>query len=126
MTVLAAAAEPNVGWGKLVALLVAAGLFWIGATIHQRWMVMRGQPDSPTAGGVPLEGVKPQVTGPSDPILTPSGVVATKVDHDLDEFVRRNVGKMRRADIIRAGKAKFRRSESTIKRAIRRTKDPKP
>lgn len=127
MNVLAAAVhqEPNEGWGKLVALLVAVGLFWAGTSIYERYLAVKADPDSPTPEGVALEGVKPQINGPTDPNVTPSAAVAVKADPDLDEFVKRNVGRMRRADIIRAGKAQFRKSESTIKRAYKRAKEPK-
>lgn len=126
MTVLAAAtAEPNAGWGKLLALVIAAGVFWIGKTIYERWMSVPGDPHSPTDGAVALEGVKPQVTDPADPVLTPSGEVAKRGEPDLDVFVKRQVGRARPSQIIRAAKAKFGASESTIKRAMRKAKEPK-
>lgn len=126
MIYLAAAHEPNAGWGKLVALLTAAGVFWLGTAIHQRWLTVKDQTLPPTGEGVTLEGVKPQISAGSDPTVNPSAAVAVKADSDLDEFVQSNVGKMRRAEIIRAARAKYRRSESTIKRAIRRASGPKP
>lgn len=128
MTILAAtaAAEPNAGWGKLLGLLTAIALFTLGTTVHKRWLAVKDEPLSPPGEGVALDGVKPQVGAGSDPVLTPSKSVATREEPDLDEFVRRNVGRMRRADIIRTAKARFRRSESTVKRAIRRAKDTTP
>lgn len=131
MTVLAAAStavtqEPNRGWGNLVGLLAAVAVFWVGKSIYERFLQTKdGDPASPLGEGIPLEGVKSQVTGPADPKLTPGGVVAVKAEPDLDSYVKENAGKMRTKDLKRTAAAKFKISESTIKRALRRVRDGK-
>lgn len=122
--ILAATAERH-QVGNFLGLLIAAALIWAGYTVHQRWIRLRDEGLSPTAPATPPEGVKPQISGPVDPGMTPGGVVAKRGDADLDEFVRQQAGKIRRRDLITAATARFGRSESTIKRAIRRAKgDP--
>lgn len=117
-----AATEPNAGWGKLVALLVTAGVFWAGATIHQRYLAVKDQPLSPAGDGVALEGVKSQASTPADPNVTPSEKGSPAGAADLDGFVAQHVGSARPTEIIREARRKFGKSESTVKRAIRRAR----
>lgn len=130
MIILAAVNEPNAGWGKLTAMLVTALLFWIGASIHQRWMTVKDEPLPPSSEGVALEGVKLQVGGgvsdPIDPTVTPSRKGSARGVGDLDVFVGKQVGQARPSQIIRTAKARFSVSEATVKRAIRRARGGKP
>lgn len=67
MTVLAAAAaDPSPGWGKLLALLGAGLLCWAFTVAHGRWKAAKEQ--SPTAGPLAVEGIKPQVSDGVDPV----------------------------------------------------------
>ncbi|WP_431976196.1 hypothetical protein [Micromonospora haikouensis] len=61
---LAAAAEPDRGWGGPIALAIVAAIYVAGATIHAHF---RSTEDpSPTAGGDTGRGVTAQVSAVSD------------------------------------------------------------
>jgi len=113
----------NPGWGKLVAFVLAALLFWAGKSAFERWKGLDQEPLSPTSEGPPAGGVKPQVTDPADPILTPRGRAATVADNDLDVFVETNLERLPRNELKRQAMALFRKSESTIKRRIREARE---
>jgi hypothetical protein len=115
----AAAADPQYGWGKLVALLVAVALFWLGSQAHQRWLSTR--PDhSPTGQPEVSSGVKPQINSGSDTTsdTTPRGAVAVR--KPLDEFVAQQVGKRPTSEIVREAQRRFRASKSTVLRTIKK------
>lgn len=124
MTVVlaATAAEPNAGWGKLLALVITVAVFAAGASAHKRWLAVKGKPLSPVGDGVTPKGINSQASGPADPAVTPSQEVATKADTDLDVFVAEQVGRVRPVDIIEAARARYRVSEATVKRRIRRAR----
>ncbi len=57
------------GWGKLIALLIAVGIFWIGVQVHKRFARVKDgaevNPFSDNANQAP-ETAKPQVATPSE------------------------------------------------------------
>lgn len=145
---LATASEPPAGWGRLVGLLIAIGLFLLGVRIH-RELVARGylKPHSPTGGGSKGQRVKPQVTagsGSDDPTSDPEpeeevseytwGKVSgsgQRVEvtikrpgekgEGLEAWIADRLG-WRTRDIITSARAQWRVSESTVKRALRRVR----
>lgn len=123
LTAAAATTEASPGWGKLVALLVAALLFWAGSTAHTRWEESKKAPLSPTRDAGPMDGVKPQVTGHGDPIGDPLPAAPGRAVKDLDVYVAGRVDKARPAQIIREARRQFGKSEATVKRALRRVRE---
>lgn len=148
MLYLAATAEPQRGWGNITALIGAAAAFWLFTYLWGRW---RGAPAlSPTAPELPAGGgVNPQITAgvdPSDPADDPSRpALGATVAHagtnrvavppaprptpaaghgaDLDTWVAGQVATSRRpVEIISEARTRFRRSEATVKRSIRRAR----
>lgn len=107
--ILAAAAEPNAGWGKLTALVVTGGAFWVGTSIYKR------------VKGIDV-GVKTQVSAGSDPSCEPSRGGAPVKAPGLDEMVRAQLGSRSSSQIIRTAQDRFKVSRSTAKRALRRVK----
>ncbi|MEU4777454.1 hypothetical protein [Micromonospora sp. NPDC023633] len=64
-TLLAAAEEPQRGWGGPIALGIVVVVWIAGATLHDWWMRTRGLP-SPTEGDDPDISVNAQVSAVSD------------------------------------------------------------
>lgn len=122
MTLLAAAQEPDAGWGKLTALLVAGLLFWIGVSMYERYTQVRGKPLPQAAERGALEGVNPQAIEGSDPKMTLSPAASPGGEPDLDGFVRTHAGRARPSKIIKAARKHFGVSESTVKRRLRRAR----
>ena len=121
----AAASEPNAGWGKLSALIITGGAFYVGTNIYKRVKGIEEGPSKalPTAKTArTLNGVKAQVSIGSDPTSDPSQKGSPAGDGDLDELVRSQVGARRPSQIIRTARARLGVSESTVKRAIRRAR----
>jgi len=126
MNALAVAqAEPHAGWGKLIALLTAIGICWIGSSIHQRWMIATGRTEATSSleaqSGAP-GGVKPQVKVGSDPTFDPTQKGSPEVvgkRATVGEWIleRRAAGVGYRA-AIRAAAKKYDISTSTAKRAM--------
>lgn len=121
-TVLAAtAAEPDAGWGKVSALIVAGLVAWGVTSAHQRWTAdKKGLPSSPSAPTP--SGVNPQVSAGSDPTSDPGRKGGAEGAGDLDVFVSGALTRARTNQVIRAAAARFKVSESTVKRAIRRVR----
>lgn len=119
MILAAATHEPNAGWGKLLALVGAAALFWLFTTAHGRYKSVQGKPLPPADEPLALEGVNPQVNNGSDPNLTPSPAPSGEGVTDLDGFVKTHVATARPTHIIKAARTRFGVSESTVKRRIR-------
>ena len=113
----------NPGWGKLVALVLAALLFLFGKSVFERWQKLEKEPLSPTSEGAPMGGVKAQVSDPAEPILTPRGRGSAVGDDDLDVFVETNLERLPRHELKRQAMSLFRKSESTIKRRIREARE---
>jgi hypothetical protein len=64
-----ASANTQPGWGKLVALLIAVGVFWIGVQVHKRYKAVRdGREVNPFSLEEPAgtETEKTQVNTPLD------------------------------------------------------------
>ncbi|OKI52842.1 hypothetical protein [Micromonospora sp. CB01531] len=151
MFTLAAAQEPHRGWGGPVALLIAVAVFITIATLHDVWM-RRGLP-SPTEGDDTEDGVTAQVSKVSDTDdtdrdtnwwgrIVEHGGRRVRVDGpprdealdlELDdeepaETLEEAVDRMDRqgvpyAEIVRRVMADHQVSESTAKRAIRRSRE---
>lgn len=143
MLTLAAAAQPDQGWGNVSALIGAALAFWLFTALYRRW---KAAPDtSPTTGGpLAVEGIKPQLTGggdPFDPADEPAGQEWGAIDRsvgvqrvtvpprtpvrqaaDLDTWVDQQVGQSRPVDIIAEARRRFGKSPATVKRAIKRVR----
>lgn len=119
---LAAAAEQSEGWGKVVALFIAAGVFFLGVNVYERWKKPHTADHSPTAikGGV--SGVKLQVNGRVDPSGDPTSESGSGSSRDLDVFVGQHLGRRPHNQLVREAARRFRASESTVKRAIRKAR----
>ncbi len=115
--VLAAAAEPQAGWGKLIALIAAAVAFWAFTEGHKRWREARQAP-SPTGDGDKQVGAKPQVKV----IGGTNGTSSRKGSQELAVFVGERVGKARTTDIVAQAQRRFRVSRRTALRAVARAK----
>ena len=66
LAVPASATQP--GWGKLVALLIAVGAFWVGVQVHKRFKALReGTEINPFSSGdsQATETKQSQVSTPS-------------------------------------------------------------
>jgi hypothetical protein len=146
------ATNTDPGWGKLLALIITAGLFSLFVGAWGRWRQYRAGTLSPTAAVGALEGVKPQagdLDDPNDPPSDPVGQKWGRIDYpggrsrvavpprnagqpgapagpvpakDLDRWVAKQVGTRSPSQIIREAQRQFRRSPSTVKRSIRRVR----
>lgn len=116
----ATAAQPDAGWGRLVALLVAGLVFWAGAAAHQRFKQTRDNP-SPTALGSGVSGVKPQVSAGPDTTSDTTGRGVRK-GSDLAVFVAQRAGKSPTMDIVREAKRRFGASKSATIRALKQAR----
>lgn len=70
VTILAADANTEPSWAKVIALLVAVGIFWIFTQVHKRRRAVKeGTEINPFSSGAPdgTENDKPQVSAPTDP-----------------------------------------------------------
>lgn len=68
-------ANTQPGWGKLVALLIAVGVFWIGVQVHRRYKaVQEGREVNPFSQEGPEGGqdTKTQVTPPLEGDVKPT------------------------------------------------------
>src|SRR5688572_10127192 len=69
----APATEADAGWGRVLALILAALAFWGATTVHQRWRNEKNQDETPAEHSPALpaaqtpSGIKPQVNAPDDP-----------------------------------------------------------
>jgi hypothetical protein len=126
LTTFAAAPQPTEGWGKLTGLLIAAAVGWLFVKGHQRWQQLHPtsstEPPADTPGGV-----KPQVTACSDPTSDPTPGQGSGQGWEeatpLSQWARDRVGRGDYRATVRAGMIKFKKSEATIKRALRRYKN---
>jgi uncharacterized membrane protein len=146
------ATNTDPGWGKLLALIITAGLFYLFTRVWERVKQYRAGTLSPTAAVTAVEGVKPQAGDLGDPNGPPSGPVGQqwgRIDYpggrsrvavpprnaaqpgvptgpvpakDLDRWVAGQVGTRSPSQIIREAQRRFRRSPSTVKRSIRRVR----
>ena len=60
---LAAAAQPDEGWGKLLAMLGALAVAWLATELHQRWMA-RGDHSPTPPGPRPISGPPAETDDP--------------------------------------------------------------
>lgn len=70
-----ASANTQPGWGKLVALLIAVGVFWIGVQVHKRYKAVRdGQEVNPFSSdaAASAETEKTQVSTPLEGDVMPT------------------------------------------------------
>lgn len=75
VTIAAASANAEPGWGKLLALLIAGGLFWIGVTVHKRVKAVReGREINPFSSDdtQATQNEKTQASTPSQGASTPT------------------------------------------------------
>jgi hypothetical protein len=114
MTLFAAASEPQYGWGKLLALVIASAVFYGFTVAHKRWKSTQETP-SPTPIESGASGVNPQVTASGATGVTTGGKA-------LDVFVGARAGKVRTNDLVREAERRFRVSRRTVLRAISRAK----
>lgn len=118
--VVAAPAEPSAGWGRLVALMVTAALFYAFTQIHKRWKASRENP-SPTDDRKAVTTVKSQVRADSD-----SGdstkVVAARSATNIDTFVAERIGRLTPSQIVREARRRLGTSEASVWRALRRAR----
>jgi hypothetical protein len=115
---LAAAQEPQRGWGNLLGLITAALLFYAFTAIHKRWKATQDNP-SPADGQKALGTVNPQVTAESDSADSGRGVVVRKA-LDIDVHLAENAGKKPTTALVREAAHRFRVSESKAWRRYRR------
>lgn len=117
-------AEKSEGWGKVSGLLIAAGLFYAWTRIHDRWRQAGASSTEPAASAP--GGVKPQVRASSDPTFDPTPEEAREEagerPTELAKWVRDRAGRAGYRATVRAGMARFKVSEATVKRALRRGK----
>lgn len=118
----AAASQPEGGWGRPIALVVAGLVFWLGTEAHKRYRATRKDPSPTPALGSGVSGVKPQVTAGSDTTsdTTPKGAVAVRPP--LEQFVAEQVGRRRTMEIVREAMRRYGVSESKVKRAMRKAR----
>jgi hypothetical protein len=118
----ATSADPQYGWGKLVALFIAVAVFWALTQAHKRWVATREDPSPTPALDSGVTGVKPQVTAGSDTTsdTTPKGVVAVR--SPLDDFVAQQLDKRPTMDVVREAKRRYGKSQATVMRAIRKAR----
>ena len=70
-----ASANTQPGWGKLMALLIAIGAFWVGVQVHKRYKAVRdGREVNPFSSGEPAgtETEKTQVSTPLEGDVAPT------------------------------------------------------
>lgn len=122
-------ADTQQGWGRLAGLVVAGLVFWAGTVAHTRWKTTR-DPASPTTNPAPMavKAVKAQVTVDRDSAgsvktvaVRPGGPPAS-TRPTLDDWVAARVGRVAASQIVRDARRVFGASESSVYRAMRRTK----
>lgn len=128
MLILSAAAEPQAGWGKLVALVGTALAFWAFTAAYKRYQEVRkaasANPSRATPSVTPSTP-KPQLTGTpasnqGGPGVATAVVVrpATRQPRPIDEFVAQRLNKMPTSQIVREAKQVLKISDSTAWAAI--------
>lgn len=126
LTVIAAAPadEPNTGWGKVLALLVAAGLFWAATEAHKRWKALQETPSgspSRAAAAVGANGAKPQIMAGSGTDVQPARRPAGK-EAAVAAFVAEHGARKKTTDLVREAHKRFGASRRTVMRAIRQAR----
>lgn len=109
------------GWGYPLALVIAAGVFWLATSAHKRWRELKNNP-SPATEQKSIAAVKPQVNSDSDSGLGPSsggGEVVPLRPRPVEQFVRERAGKQPPTAIVREAATTLKVSESTAWRALR-------
>lgn len=115
----------NPGWGKLAALVLAGLLFWAGKSAYERWIGLKNGGLSPTDKRRSRDGVKPQVGGTADTVLTPQERGVAVADNDLESFVREHVDRLPTKEVVRQAADRFRASKSTVLRRLREARERK-
>lgn len=124
-TTIAAQAAENPGWGKLIALIVTALVFWASTAAHKRWQQVKTVDlPSPDQGPKVLAAVKPQVRADSDsdigPEISGGGEVVPLRPKPIDKFVADRDGRQPATTIVREATEQLRVSPATAWRALRR------
>jgi hypothetical protein len=138
ITYIAAAAEPDAGWGKLVALIVTALAFWAFTVGHKRYKQLKETPSKTHSSDPPqvtVNTVKPQVTagvtadqggdasGRAVVVHPTPPVPAERDDDGLEAFVALRLARMNTTQVVREAEKTFGVSAATAWRAVRRARD---
>lgn len=123
LNVIAAAPadEPNTGWGKVLALLVAAGLFWAGTEAYSRWKATSSGAFSPPAGEIKGASAKPQIMAGSGVARSTPGPKSGK-ESAVVAFIEQEGGRKATSVLVREARQRFGASKRTVQRAIQKAR----
>jgi len=127
-------AEPDAGWGRLVALVLTAVAFWAFTVGYKRYKDAQNTTSSnpsPAKIEAAVSTVKPQVTAAVDSDHRGAGATTAVVvrtpatvaqPSPIDEFVRMRLNTMTTTQIVRDAKRALSVSDATAWRAIRKAR----
>lgn len=123
LTVIAAAPadEPNTGWGKVLALVVAGGLFWLATEAYKRWQATSSGDFSPPVAEINSAGTKPQITAGSVTAGSKGGPKSGK-EAAVVAFIAEQGPRRATSLIVREAEKRFRVSRTTVMRALRKAR----
>jgi hypothetical protein len=134
---VAAPAEPTVGWGHPMALIITALVFWAFTSAYKRWKQVKNTPSqAPTSGPAQVTATtaKPQVNtgvavdqggnraGTAVVVRPTPAPPAVPDDDALVQYAALRLSRMNTTQIVREMKNAFGISERTAWRVVGRAK----
>jgi hypothetical protein len=123
LTVIAAAPadEPNTGWGKVLALIVAALLFWAATEAYGRWKATSSGGFSPPAGEITGASAKPQIMAGAGTVSKAPAQIGGK-EAAVVAFIEQEGARKATSVLVREANRRFGASKRTVMRAIQKAR----